>query len=117
MAKIIVTKTTATKVFEFAGQDLNVKGEVIYDPKTLEIERLSGSFYEKADPETGINGAYVGNFDGMYVDGSLRYSIRDMTAENALRVTGLVAEVDEYAQQIVQTEEPEDEPVEDPVEE
>lgn len=109
MAKIIVTKTTATKVFEFAGEELNVKGEVIYDPKTLEIERLSGSFYEKADPETGINGEYIGNFDGSYVDGSLRYSIRDMTVENAQKVTALVAEVDEYAQQIIQTEEPEGE--------
>lgn len=106
MAKIIVTKTSATKVFEFAGTELNVKGEIAYDPKTLIPSRLSGSFYEKADPETGINGEQVGSFDGYYIDGKLHYNINGMTAENALKVTSLVAEVDEYAQQIIKTDEP-----------
>ena len=106
MATIIVTKTSATKVFEFAGTELNVKGEITYDQKTLIPSNLSGSFYEKADPETGINGDYVGSFNGNYIDGKLHYDINGMTAKNALKVTSLVAEVDEYAQQIIKTDEP-----------
>lgn len=103
MSKIIIRKTSAIKVFEFAGEELNVKGEVHYDPNTKVIDTLSGSFYEKADPETGINGDFVGSFNGNYVDGSLRYTINDMTIENAQKVTGLIAEVDAYAQQIINT--------------
>ena len=105
MSKIIIKKTTATKVFEYAGEELNVKGEVVYDPKELVAERISGSFYEKADPETGINGDMVGSFDGFYEEGHLKYSIRNMTAENAVKVVSLIAEVDNYVQEIIQTDE------------
>lgn len=104
MSKIIVKKTTSTKVFEYAGEELNVKGEVVYDPKELVAERISGSFYEKANPETGINGDMIGSFDGFYESNSLKYSIRNMTAENAMKVVTLIAEIDNYAQQIIQTE-------------
>lgn len=105
MEKVTILEVSATKTFLFAGEELNVKGEVTYNPESLIINRISGSFYEKADQETGINGEYVGNFDGTYVDGVLHYSINDMTAANAVKVVGLVAEVDEYAQQIIQDDE------------
>ena len=104
MAKIIVTKTSATKVFEFAGTELNVKGEITYDSKTLIPSSLSGSFYEKADSETGINGERVGSFNGYYVDGKLRYTISDMTVENATEAIQIVSEIDAHINEIILAE-------------
>lgn len=107
MSTIIVKKTSATKVFEFAGTNLNAKGEVTYDPSTLIPETISGSFYEKADPETGINGDYVGNFNGFYDDGKLKYTISEMTVENAQEAIQIVAEIDENIENIISAEEEE----------
>lgn len=104
MSTIIVKKTSAKKVFEFAGTNLNAKGEVIYDPSTLVPESISGSFYEKADPETGINGEMVGGFDGYYGDGKLNYTISNMTIENAQEAIQIVAEIDADIENIISAE-------------
>lgn len=105
MSTIIVKKTSAKKVFEFAGTNLNAKGEVVYDPSTLVPESISGSFYEKADPETGINGDYVGAFNGYYVDSKLKYTISDMTIENASEAIQIVAEIDADIENIISADE------------
>lgn len=107
MSTIIVKKVSATKVFEFAGTNLNVKGEVTYDPNTLIPDTISGSFYEKADPETGINGDMVGTFNGYYADGNLKYSISDMTIENASEAIQIVAEINADIENIISAEEEE----------
>lgn len=105
MSTIIVKKTSAKKVFEFAGTNLNAKGEVAYDPSTLVPETISGSFYEKADTETGINGDYVGAFNGHYVDSRLKYTISEMTIENASEAIQIVAEIDADIENIISTDE------------
>ena len=105
MSTIIVKKTSSKKVFEFAGTNLNAKGEVTYDPSTLIPETISGSFYEKADPETGINGDYVGAFNGYYVDSKLKYTISDMTIENASEAIQIVSEIDADIENIISTDE------------
>lgn len=101
MEKVTILDVTATKTFLFAGEELNVKGEVSYDPDKKELKRIGGSIYAKADPETGINGDFLGSFDGHMVDGQLKYNVRDMTVELAAKFVGLVAEITEYAQHII----------------
>ena len=107
MSTIIVKKTSATKTFEYAGTNLNTKGEVKYDPSTQVPETISGSFYEKADSETGINGDLVGTFEGYYANGSLEYTISGMTIENAQYAYQIVAEINTDIPNIIEAEEAE----------
>lgn len=105
MEKVTILDVTASKTFLFAGQELNVKGEVHYDPNKKELKRIGGSIYAKADAETGINGDFLGSFDGYMVDGQLKYSVRDMTVDLAVKFIALIGEITEYAQQIINTDE------------
>lgn len=104
MEKIIVNKATTTKNYTFVGEELNVQGEVVFDEQTKTVNVLNGSFYEKADAETGLAGNYIGSFDGYYVEGNIKFTIHDMTAENAARVTNLIVEVNTYVQDIINTD-------------
>ena len=105
MEKVTILEVKATKTFLFAGEELNVKGEVNYNPNTKEMYSISGSIYAKADQETGINGDFLGSFDGYMVDGQLKYNVRDMTVELAVKFAALIAEITAYAQQIINTDE------------
>ena len=104
MEKVTILEVKATKTFLFAGEELNVKGEVNYNPNTKEMYSISGSVYAKADEETGINGDYLGYFYGHVVNGELKYEVRDMTVETASKFIALISEITDYAQQIIDTD-------------
>lgn len=88
-----IKSSTLNSQYEYKDANLVVNGSFAKDATNDQLQNISGSCY-RIDSE-GEQGDYIGNFNGYVRDGSLRYSLSEMTREDSLAVWDAIAEIEQ----------------------
>ena len=92
MVQFEITSSQLSNQFTMKDSSVVTVGSYNLDAKTQTVININGTVYEKN--ENGEQGAYIGNFNGYMRDGSMRYSLSEMTRQQSNLVWTAIDELE-----------------------
>lgn len=94
MGTIKVTSATLNTNFTYESESLFINGGYQKDATSGELKTISGTCYK---PKDGVQtGEYIGNFNGRNENGTMKYSLSDMTRQDTIVVLDAIADIEKY---------------------
>lgn len=94
MGTIKVTSSTLNTNFTYENENLFINGSYQKDAKSDELKTISGTCYKPKDGSQ--TGEYVGNFNGRNENGTMKYSLSDMTRQDTIVVLDAIDEIEQF---------------------
>ena len=92
MGTFNITSSSLNNQYTFSNESLIVNGNYNMDATNNTLQNVQGQCYRK--DAQGNQGEFVGNFNGYMRDGSVRYSISEMTRRDANLVWDAIDEIE-----------------------
>ena len=92
MGTFTVTSSNLQNQYNYSNDTLIVIGNYSMDATTSTLQNVAGTAYRKN--QDGSQGEYVGNFNGYMRDGVVKYSISEMTRQDANLVWDAIDEIE-----------------------
>ena len=94
MGTINVTSSQLNTNFTYENENLFINGSYQKDAKSDELKNISGTCRK---PESGSQtGEYVGNFNGRNENGTMKYSLSDMTRQDTIVILDAIEEIEQF---------------------
>ena len=94
MGTIKVTSATLNTNFTYESESLFINGNYQKDAKSDELKNISGTCYK---PKSGSQtGEYIGNFNGRNENGTMKYSLSDMTKQDTIVILDVIDEIEQF---------------------
>ena len=94
MGTIKVTSSTLNTNFTYENENLFINGSYQKDAKSDELKNISGTCYKPKDGSQ--TGEYVGNFNGRNENGTMKYSLSDMTRQDTIVILDAIEEIEQF---------------------
>lgn len=94
MGQFTVKSQTSNTNYEYSNSTLIVQGSYAEDAITHTLQSCNGSCYRK--DAQGNMGQYIGNFNGIVRDGVIKYSMSEMSRQDANAVWDAIDEIEPY---------------------
>lgn len=91
MGNFVINSSSLNNQYTFTNTSLIVVGNYSVDNMTSTAQNVSGNAYRK--DAKGEQGDYIGNFNGYYRDGEWKYSLSEMTRQDANLVWDAIDEI------------------------
>jgi hypothetical protein len=94
MGTIKVTSSTLNTNFTYENENLFINGSYQQDSQSGELKTISGTCYK---PKDGVQtGEYIGNFNVRNENGTMKYSLSDITRQDTIIVLDAIADIEKY---------------------
>lgn len=94
MGTIKVTSATLNTNFTYESEILFINGSYQQDSQSGEQKTISGICYKPKDVVQ--TGEYIGNFNVRNENGTMKYSLSDMTRQDTIIVLDAIADIEKY---------------------
>ena len=93
MGTIKVTSATLNTNFTYESESLFINGGYQKDATSGELKTISGTCYKPKDVVQ--TGEYIGNFNVRNENGTMKYSLSDMTRQDTIVVLNAIKEIEQ----------------------
>lgn len=94
MGTIKVTSATLNTNLTYESESLFINGSYQQDSQSGELKTISGTCYKPKDVVQ--TGEYIGNFNVRNENGTMKYSLSDMTRQDTIIVLDAIADIEKY---------------------
>jgi hypothetical protein len=94
MGTIKVTSSALNVNFTYENENLFINGSYQKDAKSDELKNISGTCYKSKDGSQ--KGEYIGNFNGRNENGTMKYSLSDMTRQDTVVILDAIDEIEQF---------------------
>jgi hypothetical protein len=94
MGTIKVTSSALNVNFTYENENLFINGSYQKDAKSDELKNISGSCYKSKDGSQ--KSEYIGNFNGRNENGTMKYSLSDMTRQDTVVILDAIDEIEQF---------------------
>ena len=93
MSKFDVTSSALNNQYSYENEDVTVMGNYIMDVKNETLQSVMGSVYKQSSV-TGKEGDYIGNFNGYMRNGEIKYSVSEVSSQDAVLILTAIADIE-----------------------
>ena len=93
MSKFDVTSSALNNQYSYENEDVTVMGNYIMDVKNETLQSVMGSVYKQSSV-AGQQGDYIGNFNGYQRDGQIKYSVSEVSSQDAVLILTAIADIE-----------------------
>ena len=93
MSKFDVTSSALNNQYSYENEDVTVMGNYIMDVKNETLQSVMGSVYKQSSVE-GQQGDYIGNFNGYQRNGQIKYSVSEVSSQDAVLILTAIADIE-----------------------
>ena len=94
MGTIKVTSSTLNTNFTYENENLFINGTYQKDATSGELKTISGTCYKPKDVVQ--TGEYIGNFNVRNENGTMKYSLSDITRQDTIIVLDAIDDIEKY---------------------
>jgi hypothetical protein len=93
MGTFNIISSTLNSQFSYVNMNVVITGSYAADAQTNALQNINGQAY--LNDGNGGQGDYIGNFNGFMRNGQMKYSLSEMTRQNADLVLDALAEIEQ----------------------
>ena len=94
MGTIKVTSATLNTNFTYESESLFINGSYQQDSQIGELKTINGTCYKPKDVVQ--TGEYIGNFNVRNENGTMKYSLSDITRQDTIIILDAIADIEKY---------------------